>query len=558
MNTAATRPAAEHQGKGCAMSRCRFFLSLLLFLLPPSSLILGDDDAELVRAAGVGSDATALLTFFHDRTPAPGELVRLEGLIHQLGDDDFSRREEASRALIRRGPVVRPLLRQARNDPDPEVARRAGLCLEKIDAGPGPELTASAARLLAQQAPRGSAEVLLAYLPFADDSIVADEVRLALATVARPAQEPDLWQQALASPRPLVRAAATFVLGQKGSAEQRALVRARLRDPDPLVCLRAVEGLLEAGERQAVPALFRILSAAPPDVAVQAEDLLISLAGEQAPSVSVLDSTDHGHARCQAAWENWWAQAGATLDLAHRTPRERLLGLTLCVEYNTGRVWECGRDGRPRWELTGLEGPMDAEVLPGGRILLAESRNRVVSERDTHGNILWQHTLSAIPTGCQRLSNGNVFVATVNGVVELSPAGRELSHFELPYGSIAIRKARNGHIFYAAPSELVELDAAGKRLRSLPLPRFMRYVGLEELPDGHFLLASSRVGTVLEVDAVGTVIWSTRVPGACGVSRLPNGHTLVGTNGRVIELDRSGNSVWELSTTGYVRRVHRR
>ena len=40
--------------------------------------------------------------------------------------------------------------------------------------------------------------------------------------------------------------------------------------------------------------------------------------------------------------------------------------------------------------------------------------------------------------------------------------------------------------------------------------------------------------------------------------RLPNGHTLVATANLVVELDRNGNKIWQMTTEGYVRRVHRR
>jgi hypothetical protein len=160
------------------------------------------------------------------------------------------------------------LLRQARNDPDVEIARRAALCLEKIDAGPGPELAAAAARLLARHAPDGAVGVLLGYVPFADDLVVEDEVRQALAAVARPAAEETLWQKALADSHPATRGAAAFVLASKGTAEQRSAARLRLRDPDSAVCLRAVEGLLAAHDRQALPTLIRLLAEAPAPVAV--------------------------------------------------------------------------------------------------------------------------------------------------------------------------------------------------------------------------------------------------------------------------------------------------
>ena len=36
------------------------------------------------------------------------------------------------------------------------------------------------------------------------------------------------------------------------------------------------------------------------------------------------------------------------------------------------RLWEFGPDGKARWKLDRLLGPMDAQVLPSGRVLIAE------------------------------------------------------------------------------------------------------------------------------------------------------------------------------------------
>ena len=40
-----------------------------------------------------------------------------------------------------------------------------------------------------------------------------------------------------------------------------------------------------------------------------------------------------------------------------------VLGMTLAIEFNTGRVWECGPDGTLRLDLRGLQGPMEAQIL---------------------------------------------------------------------------------------------------------------------------------------------------------------------------------------------------
>jgi hypothetical protein len=543
------------------------------FILYPSSFLLlllltagaaGADpeveaDERLVREAKVGVDAPGLLAFFQERTLAPPEVLRLEELVRELGNERFDRRELATKELVRRGEPAVPFLRRALRDADAEVVRRAGLCLEEIAAaGKGPALPSAAARLLARRAAPGAATILLAYLPFAEDAGVEAEVTATLVALSRPAEEDRLWRAALAAPETVVRAAAARVLSRKGEPGQREAVRPLLKDRDFAVRYQAAEGLLGAGERDAVPALISLLTDGPMELALQAEEILFLLASDKAPMVNVLDGGGLGRKKCKVAWEAWWAGPGAQADLARAADRRQLLGLTLGIEYNTGRVWECGRDGRVRWELTGLQGPMEAQVLPGGRVLVAEANNQSLSERDFKGNICWQRPLGAQPTGCQRLANGNVFVSTFNSVRELDRDGKEVYSFKLATGSNAIRKHRNGHVIYAVDGEIVEVDTAGRKVRSVRLPRGSMYVGIQDLPGDHFLVANSSTGQLLEVDAAGKVVWSAAVSGACGVSRLPNGNTLVGVDHRVVELNRDGQKVWQRETAGYVRRVHQR
>jgi hypothetical protein len=55
-------------------------------------------------------------------------------LVHQLGDPDFGRREEASVRLERLGWQVRPVLLAGRTHPDAEVARRSRRLLDALHA----------------------------------------------------------------------------------------------------------------------------------------------------------------------------------------------------------------------------------------------------------------------------------------------------------------------------------------------------------------------------------------------------------------------------------------
>src|SRR5581483_6708984 len=126
-----------------------------------------------------------------------------------------------------------------------------------------------------------------AYLPFADDDPVLEEVRAALGALAlhdgRP--EPALLQ-ALADPLALRRATAAQVLGLAGGPEARSHLRRLLQDPLPAVRLAAALTLAQdAHDAEALPVLLALLTDAPLPEARRAEDYLQTLAMEQSPNV---------------------------------------------------------------------------------------------------------------------------------------------------------------------------------------------------------------------------------------------------------------------------------
>jgi hypothetical protein len=120
---------------------------------------------------------------------------------------------------------------------------------------------------------------------------------------------------ALTDPSAVRRAAAALVLGRFGTPEQRKAVRRLLDDNDPVLRLRAAQGLVSGGDREALPALIALLGKGPPAVARQAEDLLARVAGEQAPSVFVEGGAAAGE-KARQAWEGWWKAHKDRLDLA--------------------------------------------------------------------------------------------------------------------------------------------------------------------------------------------------------------------------------------------------
>jgi hypothetical protein len=518
-------------------------------------------DERFLRDAGVGTDGAALLAFFRARTLSPADLGQVEVWVRQLGDERFARREEASRQLARRGPSVRPFLRAALRDPDREVARRAAACLEEIDAGPGVSVTAAAARLLVRRDPPGATAALLAYLPFADDEELVLDVMDALrirGTVAA-ATEPAL-AAALKDPQPLRRGAAAYVLGRCRDPRVQDRVRPLLADREARVRFLAARGLLAGRNRAAVPVLIALLTEAPEEETWRVEDCLIHVAAGQAPSVPEAGKDDPRKV-LRAAWEKWWANNAGRVDLARLDDAPRLLGLTLVPEMHANKVWECGADGKPLWEVTGLECPIDAQVLPGGRLLVAELNGNRVTERDHKGTVLWQRQVNT-PIACQRLPSGHTFIGTNSRVFVVARDGKEVSSYTPEPGFFihSVQRLANGHVVCVSMEGVVrEVDAAGREVCSVTLPRRGGWSGVEAAPGNRYLVVNNNSGEVFEIDRSGKTVWSHKLPGACYASRLPNGRTLIVSNSSgIVEVDPTGKTVWSRGVATSLWRAHRR
>src|SRR5262249_15721413 len=152
------------------------------------------------------------------------------------------------------------------------------------------------------------------------------------------------------------------------------------------------------------------------------------------------------------AWNDWWRTQGTTVDLGRLQAAPRQLGYTLLVQVDTnssfGRVTELGPDGKPRWEIANLRYPMDAHVLSGNRVLIAEVKGGAgnVIERDLKGTILWSHRA---PTAfnCQRLPNGNTFIVCRQQLLEVDRNHKEVMAINRPaHDIIAAVKRRDGQI----------------------------------------------------------------------------------------------------------------
>jgi HEAT repeat protein len=525
-------------------------------------------DEGLLKDAGVGTSGEALVDFFRKRTLSAEDDAKLAGLVRRLGDLSFAVREQATTDLIGLGRTARKHLQTALDDPDPEVVRRAERCLRYIEAGPGAMVPHAAARLLAVRKPDGAAAAILNYLPFADEEVLEEELVTSLAAVGNPNGKPDpALLDALKDKRVVCRAAAAEVLGRSASAPHRGSVKALLADPEPRVRLHAAQGLLQGKDKDAVPALLKLLAETPLPVAWSAEELLCRLAGEQAPQVSLGAGKDDERRKCRDAWTEWWDKHGGTLDLAKIDLDQRLLGLTLIVTLDgatRGKVWEVGLDGKARWEINDVQGPIDARVVPGNRVLIAEYYGRKVTERDFTGKILWTFDVPNRPIAVQRLPNGNTLIGTNTDIQEVTPDGKTVfSHRAMAGGSISsVQKLRNGNVVYVTYNgQLVELDGTGKQVRDFKFTTTPQGLfSVEVLPGGRYLIPLYGANKVVEFDPSGKTVSEVPVIRPNTACRLPNGNLVVSNmnDNKIVEVDRTGKVLWEQKVEGRPFRVRRR
>ncbi len=367
---------------------------------------------------------------------------------------------------------------------------------------------------------------------------------------------------------PIKRSGAAFVLGQ-GDPTSRRLAAKLLADADARVRFQAASSLLPGGERAAVPVLMGLLTDGPQSLAWQAEELLYCLAGDAPPNVSVGTWDETGRRRRRESWEKWWKDHADSVDFRRVVRGESALGLNVVAILDggapgpngTGRAWECASDGMPRWQLDGL-GAIDARVVAGNRVLIAEHGRRRVTERDHAGTIVWEHALNRDPVSVQRLPNGNTFIGTYEEAQEVTPDHQVVFSHKVLGGMIynAV-KQRDGHVILVQSNNtIVELDAKGTEVLRVPVMNTSGWASAEKLSNGHFLVALYSSRKVVEVDTQGKELWSVVVNSPGHATRLRNGNTLVASieGRRLFEFDASGKEVWSLAVQGRPFHVHRR
>jgi len=527
-----------------------------------------DDTARLTKELG-GADANRLMNYLDGQIPSETTKRRLTALIQQMGDPAFRVREDAMQRLIAAGPVALPLLRSATSDSDKEIAARAQRSIDNIQQGAHFDLPIVAIRELARLKELRAIDPILRYLPnVAEDSFRADVVdALASLGVSGKSVAPAL-KQALGNPA--FRADVIQLLLKSNDPEIRNQIKTFLADKDSTVRFYAAQYLLHHGDRDSVPALIGIVADAPPGVIwQQAEEALYALAGDLAPSVEIKSGSVADRKAAAEHWSAWWAAKGGQV-LFGRTddyPTD-VAAVTETGDLNqggeeSGRVYEWRPEGKPRFNVKNLHGPVDVRVLPGNRVLVAMQNGRRVSELDFRGKVLWEQTIDDGPVSVMRLPNGNTFIATMERVMEVRRDGEVVYSYtcdpdttisdanKLSDGRIAIISTGNDR----SAGSLILLSPGGKELKRIEVDSSG---ALEAQPNGHVLVSQTATGRITEFDAKGKKALDLKVEGAWMATRLPDGNLLVAKKNekKMVKIDPKGKVIFEHEVEGAPHSLH--
>lgn len=548
-------------------------------------------DKKALEAIGLkDDDADGMLKYLKSRTLTEVDQAKIADLIKKLGDEDFESRNAATAELERIGPpAIGPLRLAAKDDnANPEAQYRARDTLKRMEKVPHAEVAAACARALAKAKKPEAVPVLLAYLPLADSGAVADAIRdtLAASAVTDGKPSPQLLT-ALTDANPVRRGAAgVALLGNGGNAAALKEVlptvfAAAKKETDKEAKFALTFGVLLVGrDKAALPLLLDLLPDMTRAQVWQAEDLLVQLAGNDAPKARCIQGKKESGAKAQKAWADWWAKAGDKVDLAKADLSQRIQGRLFVLSHNynfnaQGVLAEYGADEKERNRIANMGFPMDVAFTGDGRMWTAEQNTQSIVERDLTGKQLNNRQVMidmpgggrqfTQPQGVQVLEDGGVMAVCRNAVVVYDKKGEVKAKYLRPnnpnFGNhdiTAATRLKNGEIAVFVLNNtnqgqkptVIFLDKDGKEIekKTISVPSAYHQGAILESGEGRVMVTETN--KVVEYDIkTGKAVWEkANLNNPRSLQRLPNGNILVlhGYNpGTVTEFTPEGEVAWK-------------
>lgn len=552
------------------------------------------DTAALKEAGLTATEAGPLIEYLKARTLSDADQSKIGEVIARFGTDEFEERVKATEEVEKFGSAAIGPLKSAAQNTDPEIAYRARIALKRMEKVPHSAVASAAVRALVKLKPKDAAATMLGFLPMADTDEVAEDIRVALIALAvtdAGKAEPALLK-ALGDKSVIRRSAAYVALTEGGPAtelirikEAFPLVKAAVRkETDTDAKFRGLWALLlTTREKEFVPDLIDLIPQLPRGRIWQLEEFLLLAAGDAKPDAK-FGRSEEALTKAKTAWAGWWKQKGDAFDLAKFTFNPRVTGHTDVIEYDANygryRIVTLGPDEKEKARLGAvgvnqLSYPSDVKKLANGNYLVAEQNANRVTERDSTSRIVKTVNLSQ-PLSIDLLPDGGAVYVCRNQIIVHDKDGKQVWQFtRQQYDIMGGRRLPNGDVVFVTqwngvnnqPNIYRLAGKDGKEVgKPLSMGRVQQYHSMDATGEDKILVCE--YNRVVEYDLkAGKEVWKYDLNNPTSAQRLPNGNTLItymytpqGQPGKVIEVDTSGDIVWDYTPKDNMRpaRAYRR
>lgn len=526
-----------------------------------------------LREESIAADPAGLEEWIKQRVLSEEELARIDKLVLQMGDEDFQKREEASKNLTHYGTRARAALRKGSDHKDPEIRTRSVDVLRSIEINHSPLIQGTALRVLGRLQkgkPPGSEVLILDFLRPKESPALLDSAIDALAFLASDWTEPPpSVLDALKKRPPADRYPILLALLKSGKSFGAELARAQVNQADPESKAWGAMALCFSGtDPSYMGVLIDHMSYLDEPAFFLAEDIGYRMGEAGAPEPApVLSSLDRE--RRMTAWKSWWiARKEKPITLREPLAPGGPGGSTMVVILDHGKIIDLDTNKKPRWQINDLEFPLDAQLLPGPRVLVAEHNADRVTERDIKGRIRWAKGF-AQPLAAQRLASGTTLIAGQNGFTEVDLNGQDIVSWSPPGDEKIMKLQRRADGFTAVvlqvgevpeKTRLVWLDRALRERATFPVQVRKSGGRVDILPGDHVLLPEHDNNRIAQFDASGRVVWQAEFEQVVACVVTPTGTIMAntGTNRGAVEFDRNGKELWNFQADTRVTRAWRR
>jgi hypothetical protein len=352
-----------------------------------------------------------------------------------------------------------------------------------------------------------------------------------------------------------IRTFAGRVLAQSPNEIAQKTCTTLLSDSSVRVRFEVARESIKNQNKSAIPVLIEMMTKVPAEKAEAIDQTLRAIAKDKSPESKNDSKVD------AAAWNTWWQKEGTQLVLTPGFKNQEALKNFLVVEsFNqekkSGRVFLVTPSGKTLWEITNLSNPTDALLLPNNKILITEQGANRITERDTKGNISWEKSVTN-PFHSQRLSNGNIFIASRNKIVEVGRNGNEIFSFSYPNETIlaACKTRTNEYALLSYNGVFLKLDSKGNEVSKsrIPFPTNFGINGGAITQNDRVLVSIPTLNKIMEFNFSGQSTWESTITMPGIPTKLLNGNVVAPSlNGsKIVEIQMDGKIIYESAPNSY-------